>query len=166
MTITDASNSLLMWVVVVVPCGMVCWGGPVMASHVAHWWDSPVRCLTSGWDPLADMDQWEAATWHTVLRWLNQGLSRGMLARGGCWAVGFFRSPNCTQGVLCPQIVPREILINSQPLINSFNLFYLVWIYFNSSTYSKFLKFSSKIPKFMVITLVILNSNFSSASLC
>jgi hypothetical protein len=115
-------DSLLMWVVVVVPCGMVCWGGPIMACHVAHWWDPPVRCLTSGWDPLADMDQWEAVMWHTVLRWLNQGSSRGMLAGGGCWAVGFFRSPNCTQGVLCPQIVPREILIKSQPLINSFNL--------------------------------------------
>jgi hypothetical protein len=77
-----------------------------------------------------------------------------------------FSYPVFTQGCCCPQVVPRIILIKSQPLINSFNLFYFLWIYFNSSTCPKIIKFLPKIPKFMVITFVIFNSNFTPASLC
>jgi hypothetical protein len=76
-----------------------------------------------------------------------------------------FLRPICTQSCCCPQVVPRVTLIKSQPLICLFNLFYLLWIYFNSSTYPKIMKFSSKISKFMMITPVIFNSIFSSVSL-
>jgi hypothetical protein len=72
----------------------------------------------------------------------------------------------CTQGCWCPQVVPRIVLIKSQPLINSFNLFHLLRIYFNSFPCPKIMKFSPKIPKFIMITLVIFNSTFAPTSLC
>jgi hypothetical protein len=77
-----------------------------------------------------------------------------------------FLHPVCTQSCCCPQVVPRVVLIKSEPLICLFNMFYLPWIYFNSSTWPKILKFSPKISKFMVITPVIFNSIFALASLC
>jgi hypothetical protein len=76
-----------------------------------------------------------------------------------------FLHPVCTQGCCCPQVVLRITLIKSQPLINSFNMFYLLWIYFNSSPYPKIMKFWPKIPKFMMISPVIFNSTFSPVSL-
>jgi hypothetical protein len=66
-----------------------------------------------------------------------------------------FLHPVCTQSCCCPQVVPRVALIKFQPLICLFNLFYLLWIYFNSSTYPKIRKFSSKILKFMMTTPII-----------
>jgi hypothetical protein len=76
-----------------------------------------------------------------------------------------FLHPVCTQSCCCPQVVPKVALIKSQPLIYLFNLFYLLWIYFNSSTCPKIIKFSPKIPKFMMITPVIFNSTFAPISL-
>jgi hypothetical protein len=56
-------------------------------------------------------------------------------------------SPSCTL---------KDSWSNHSPLICLFNLIYLLWIYFNSSTHPKIMKFSPKIPKFMMITSIIL----------
>jgi hypothetical protein len=161
-------NSLLMWLCVVVPCG-ICWvRWPCMAVPCGIDWD--------------EVDHWLTATWHCdgahlsgdlclggahlltwtnrrvprgtqLLRWLNQGLPCGtvIVAEFLNWCP--FLSPSCTQKGLYPQIVPRVALIKSEPLINLFNLFNLLWIYFNSSTCPKILKFLTKISKFMTIIL-------------
>jgi hypothetical protein len=141
------------------------------------------------WQLWDDMAYYDASMWLDLVMWLmmwtNGWVSCSML--WGSLSVGFCHggahsgavtwhtlSPllfcilcaSYTWGCCCPQVVPRFVLIKSQPLINSFNLFYLLWIYFNSSTCPKILKFSPKTPKFMVNTHVIFNSNFASVSLC
>jgi hypothetical protein len=98
------------------------WGGPKGSCHVAHLcWVGPIWCCHVAY-PLSS----------SILYFL-------------C-----FLHPVCTQTCCCLQVVPRVALIKSQPLINPFNLFYLLWIYFNSSTYPKIMKFSPKISKFMM----------------
>jgi hypothetical protein len=112
------------------------WGGPMKCWHVAlTCWGGPMRC------------------WH---------VSHPLFSDSVCVCLG---SPVCTQMSLCPQVAPRVALIKSQLLINPFNLFYLLWIYFNSFTYPKIMKFSPKISKFMMIIPVIFNSIFTPASL-
>jgi hypothetical protein len=116
------------------------WGGPLVDCHLALRWGLPVRWLVPGWGPLADVDQWEGAMWHRL------------------------------GAPLAPQIIPRMCSVsklyperpwsNLSPLIYLFNLFYLLWIYSDSSTCPKIIRFSPKISKFMMITPVILNSHF------
>jgi hypothetical protein len=132
-----------------------CWGGSVMACHVAYWWDphgwgGPMRC------------------WHVSLTCWGGPMR--------CWHV----APSLSSLILCvyvwdPQFTPSSVsipklhpdnpLIESQPLTCLFNLFYLLWIYFNSFTHPKIMKVSPKISKFMMITPVIFNSTFASISL-
>jgi hypothetical protein len=138
------------------------WGGPVRVCHVACWWGPHVRSVW-WWGPPG----WGGpiGCWHVALRWPSEMLTRVTLSLPSdsvCICLG---SPVCTQMSLCPQIAPRAALIKSQPLIFPFNLFYLPWIYSDSSTYPKIMKFSPKIPKFMVIIPVIFNSIFTLASL-
>jgi hypothetical protein len=115
----------------------------------------------------------------TQLRWTNRRVPHGTswlswpnreLPRDTGVAAGFlnlhpFLSPNCTQIGFVPKLYLEKLVIKSQPLINSFNLFYLLWIYFNSSTCLKIMKFSQKNSKFMVIIFIIFNSTFSLTSL-
>jgi hypothetical protein len=156
-----------------------CWHGLTRRCHLS---------LFGG--VVADVDQWLTATWHrwdplvryvgpTWVRWTNEVLTRGtdmlrwpnkvltrvtpsLFSDSVCVCLG---SPVCTLMCLCPQVAPRIALIKSQPLIFPFNLFYLPWIYFDSSTYPKIMKFSSKIPKFMMIIPVIFDSIFTPVSL-
>jgi hypothetical protein len=100
-----------------------------------------------------------------MLRWPNKVLTRGTLSLFSDSVCVCLRSPVCTQMSLCSQVAPRWTLEWIWVLDLSFNLFYLLWIYFNSSTHPKIIKFSPKIPKFMMIILVIFNSTFSPASL-
>jgi hypothetical protein len=173
-------DSLLMWVAVAVPCGI----------SLVRWLSVVVSCGIH-WD---EVDHWLAATWHCGGAHLSvtctrvgptcwHGPMRGCHVALGCWVgpiwcchvahplsssvlyLFCFLHPVCTQDYCYPQIAPRVILIKSQPLINPFNLFYLPWIYFNSSTYPKIMKFSPKISKFMMIIPVIFNSIFTPASL-
>jgi hypothetical protein len=168
---------LICWYVL--PCGKACWGGsvvwrhvaqaewggPVIACHVALWWAHlSVTCAKVG-----------PTCWHGPMGGCHVAL--------GCWAGPIWCChvahplsssvlyllcslyPVCTQDYGYPQVAPRVLLIKSQPLINPFNLFYLLWIYFNSSTYPKIMKISPKIPKFMMIIPVIFNSIFTPVSL-
>jgi hypothetical protein len=113
------------------------WGGPMRRWHVAlTCWGGPMRC------------------WHVA-----PSLSSLILCVY-VWDPQFAPS-----SVSIPKLHPDKSLIESQPLICLFNLFYLLWIYFNSSTYPKIMKFSPKIPKFMMITLIIFNFTFAPASL-
>jgi hypothetical protein len=115
----------------------LCWHGLIGWWHVASaCWPSPIRCCH-------------------VAHLISSSVLYSLC----------FLHPVCTQSCCCPQIIPRVALIKSEPLICLFNLLYLPWIYFNSSTCPKILKFSPKIPKFMVINPVIFNSIFSPASL-
>jgi hypothetical protein len=99
------------------------WGGPMRCWHVAlTYWGGPMRC------------------WH-----VSHSLSSLILCVY-VWDPQF--APRC---VSVPNLHPDEPLIESEPLIFLFNLFYLSWIYFNSSTYPKIMKISPKIPKFMMI---------------
>jgi hypothetical protein len=140
------------------PCGTR--RGEVDLSEPATWHvgGTHMSGQYSGGTHLAEVDQWGADTWH----W--SGPMR-------CWHVSY----SLSSLILCvyvwdPQFAPRwvsvpklhpdEPLIESEPLIFLFNLFYLPWIYFNSSTYPKIMKFLSKIPKFMMIIPVIFNSIF------
>jgi hypothetical protein len=61
-----------------------------------------------------------------LLRWLNQGLPRGTVTATEFLNWRPFLSPSCTQKGLCPQVAPRVALIKSEPLINLFNLFYVL----------------------------------------
>jgi hypothetical protein len=151
---------------------MICWGVLLLCFHVAHggvrWTcQSLPRGMLVG--PTCQVSIVVGPTWlrwtnrrlpcgTDMLRWPNEVLTRvtlSLFSDSVCVCLG---SPVCTQMSLCPQVAPRVILIKSQPLINPFNLFYLLWIYFNSSTYPKIMKISSKIPKFMMIIPVIFNS--------
>jgi hypothetical protein len=120
-------NSLLMWLCVAVPCG-IGWG------EVDHWLTATWQCggahllgdLYLGGAHLLAWTNRRVPRGTQLLRWLNQGLPRGTII-----AVEFlnwcpFSSQSCTQRGLCPQIAPRVALIKSQPLINLFNLFYLL----------------------------------------
>jgi hypothetical protein len=142
-----------------------------------------VKEYSATWHGLGEVDQWGAAMWHkwdplvryagpTWVRWTNEVLTRGtdmlrwpneVLTRGILSLLWFcmcmFEIPNLHPAVyLSPKLHPDKSLIESQPLICLFNLFYLLWIYFNSSTYPKIMKFLPKISKFMMITSVIFNS--------
>jgi hypothetical protein len=143
---------LLRWPYHQLPCGILVgttsWLTPLMwGPHVLRW---PNKCVPRG------TCCWLGPFWCCHVAHLISSVVLYIL---------YFLCPVCTQRSLCPQVVPRVSLIKSQPLINPFNLFYLLWIYFNSSTYPKIMKFSPKIPKFMMITLVFFNSIFSPASL-
>jgi hypothetical protein len=160
-----------------------CWHGLTRCCHVS---------LSGG--VAADVDQQVSATWHVwgpLVRYPRQcGSHLCWPGPIGLWHMAVpcwpdplwcchvahplsslifysqcFSYPVCTQSCCCLQVVPRVALIKSQPLINPFNLFYLLWIYFNSSTYPKIMKFSSKISKFMMITPVFFNSIFAPISL-
>jgi hypothetical protein len=100
------------------------------------------------------------------LRWTNGRLPCGTDIVAGFLSWRPFLSPYCTQIGSVPKLYLEKLVIKSQTLINPFNLLYLLWICFNSSTYSKIMKFLSKIPKFMVITPIIFNSTFALVSLC
>jgi hypothetical protein len=114
------------------------WGGPMRCWHMAlTCWGGPMRC------------------WHVA-----PSLS-SLILYVYVWDPQFAPS-----SVSISKLHPDDPLIESQPLICLFNLFYLLWIYFNSSTYPKIMKFSLKIPKFMMITPVILNSHFAPVCLC
>jgi hypothetical protein len=94
-------------------------------------------CGCAIWHGLGEVDHWLAATWHydgthlsgylchggahlltwtngrvprgtQLLRWPNQGLPCGTVIVIGFLNWRPFLSPNCTQNVLCPQVVPRE----------------------------------------------------------
>jgi hypothetical protein len=169
------------------------WGRPLVDCHVALWWGPPVSdlyqdgahlltwtnkrlsrgpiCHLALWwgPPVSDLYQGGAH----LLTWTNKRLPRGPI---WCCHVAHPLSssvlylfcslhPVCNHCCYYPQVVPRVALIKSQLWINPFNLFYLIWIYFNSSTYSKIMKFSPKIPKFMMNISVIFNSIFTHASL-
>jgi hypothetical protein len=174
-----------MWWSEVLPCHLyptdMCIFAPIVLCHV-----SP-----SG-EVAADVEQWVSATWHVwgplvrypalgwgppVLTWTNGVVTRGsylqtwpnlVLPHGTpsllfCFILLLFFAP---QAAVVPKLYQEKLVIKSQPLINSFNMLYLLWIYFNSFNYSKILKFSPKISKFMVITLVIFNFTFAIPSLC
>jgi hypothetical protein len=166
---------MLMWPVMWTNQGLSC----------AFGWSDWVKEYSATWHGLGEVDQWGAATWHkwdplvryvgpTWVRWTNEVLIRGtdmlkwpneVLTRG---TLSFSSLILCVY-VWDPQFAPSSVSIPKlhpdNPLICLFHLFYLLWIYFNSSTYPKIMKFSPKIPKFMMITLVIFNSTFASASL-
>jgi hypothetical protein len=115
------------------------WGGPLVDCHVALRWGPPVRWLVP-------------TCWRGPMRCWHVALSCwGGLVR--CWHV----APSLSSLILCvhvwdlqfaprwvsvPKLHPDESLIEFEPLISLFNLFYLLWIYFNSSTYPKIMKFS------------------------
>jgi hypothetical protein len=138
------------------PCGKGWWYGQIADYHVVLWWDPLGGCVGCGgahlltWTNetvpcgtgLSDVAECGAATW----------LSLSHL----CLIAAVLPPSN-----LSPKLYPKKLMIESQPLINSFNLFYLLWIYFNSSTYPKIMKFSPKISKFMMITPIIFNFIFS-----
>jgi hypothetical protein len=70
----------------------------------------------SGWGPLDDVDQWEGATWHLAAEVAQSGAATWhRLGEVVTVLEGSFGSPSCTQSVFCPQVVPREALIKSQP---------------------------------------------------
>ena len=139
------------------PCGVMPCG-----TRVVRW---PTGCLPRGtkvgptcqwlipgWGPLADMAQWEAATWHTLSLRL------------------FYTScVSCTQFVpraaVIPNLHPELLWSNLSPWLIHLFCLYFPWIYFNSSTYPKIMKISPKIPKIMMIIPVIFNSIFAPASL-
>jgi hypothetical protein len=76
----------------------------------------------------------------TQLRWTHRRMPRGTswlsypnreLPRGTGEAAGFlnlppFVSPGCTQIGSVTKLYPEKLVIKSQPVINSFNLFHLV----------------------------------------
>jgi hypothetical protein len=98
--------------------GPTCWRGPMGGCHVAPGcWNGPIWCCHVA-HPLPSSVLYFFCSQHPV----------------------------CTQDCCCPQVAPRVPLIKSQPLINPFNLSCLLWIYFNSSTYPKIMKFSPKNP--------------------
>jgi hypothetical protein len=123
-------NSLLMWLCVAVPCGIGWVRWPCMAVPYGIDWD--------------EVDHWLTATWHCggahlltwtnrrvpcgtqLLRCLNQGLPRGTVTAAEFLNWRPFLSPSCTQKDLCPQVAPRVALMKYEPLINLFNLFYLL----------------------------------------
>jgi hypothetical protein len=166
------------WLHGMLPCHLypadMCRYAPIVLCHVS----------LSG-RVAADVDQWVSVTWHVwshlsdVLRQGGAHLCwhgpRGLWhVAGACWLGPFlcchvahplsssimyslcFLHPVCTQDCCCPQVVPIIALINS------FNQFHLLW---NSSPCPKIMKFSPKIPKFMMITPVIFNSTFDPVSL-
>jgi hypothetical protein len=139
--VVTRGSGLLTWPTLMLPRGMcgahLCWHGPIGLWHVAPGcWPSPLWCCHVA---------------HPLSSFI------------------FILSASHTQFVprvaIIPQVVPRVALIKSHPLINPFNLFYLPWIYFNSSTYPKIMKISPKISKFMMIIPVIFNSIFTPVSL-
>jgi hypothetical protein len=95
-----------------------------------------------------------------LLTWPTHMLPRVIFHLSSDLGYLYFLSPFCTEMVIVPKLYLEKLVIKSQPLINSFNIFYFLWIYFNSFTCPKILKFSPKIPKFMAITPIIINSIF------
>jgi hypothetical protein len=125
-----------------------------LAYPLLVWTTHRWPCGSSGdvaCDVAADADHWLTATWHkwdplvryvgppwvrstnevltrgiNMLRWPNEVLTRvtpSLFSDSVCVCLG---SPVYTQMCLCPQVAPKVILIKSQPLINQFNLFYLL----------------------------------------
>jgi hypothetical protein len=168
---------LICWYVL--PCGKACWGGsvvwchvaqtewggPVIACHVALWWGPPVSDLCQGGAHLLTWTNGRLPRGTRLLSWPNLALPRGTPSLFFSFISPLFSVPSLYPGLWLSPSCTRVILIKSQLLINPFNLFYLLWIYFNSSTYPKIMKFSPKIPKFMMITSVIFNSIFTPVSL-
>jgi hypothetical protein len=163
---------------------------PICACHVAWWWGPPVKSVRAwvppSWGGTIEECHVTPCRWHGPI-WcyhMAHPLSSFVL-----YSLCFLHSV-CTQSCCCLQVVPRVALIKSQPRViprvvprvvsklypelypklllypSCTQSCLFLWIYFNSSTCPKNLKFSLKIPKFMVITLVIFNSNFAPASLC
>jgi hypothetical protein len=75
-------------------------------SATCHVWGPLVRCPALGWDPLADMDQWEGATWHML------GASLGLQVVPKVCSV--------------PKLYPERPRSNLSPLICLLNLFYFL----------------------------------------
>jgi hypothetical protein len=75
------------------------WGCPVMACHVALLWG-----------PLADLDQWDSATWHLAVELTQSGAAMWHCNSNWFFFLNWhsFLSPSCTQIGICPQVVPRE----------------------------------------------------------
>jgi hypothetical protein len=182
----------LWWCGLIACCHMVMWRPEVLPCHL-YFVDMCRIVPIASWhvslsdDMPADVGRWVSATWHVwgppVIYPCWHGPIGLWHVAVACWPGPLwcchvahllssyvlyplcFLHPICTQSCCYPQVVPRVSLIKSQPLINPFNLFHLLWIYFNSSAYPKNMKFSPKISQFMMITPVIFNSIFAPASL-
>jgi hypothetical protein len=113
------------------------------------------------------MDQWESVRWHSCVEVAQSGVVMWhTLLEVAAGVYAYLGLQIVPKEYSVPKLYPEKLVIKSQPLICLFNMFYLLLIYFNSSTCPKILKFLSKISKFMVITPVIFYSHFTSVSLC
>jgi hypothetical protein len=54
-----------------------------------------------GWGPLADVDQWEGATWHLAVDVAQSGAVMCQLEFGGYCARGSLGSPSCVLSPSC-----------------------------------------------------------------
>jgi hypothetical protein len=78
------------------------WGGPLVDCHVALWWGPPVRWLLLGWGLLADVDQWEGATWHPTAELAQSGTATWHTLSLLLFSISF---------VLCTQFVPKTAVV-------------------------------------------------------
>jgi hypothetical protein len=153
------------------PCVSVwwsdCWCGQISECHVACVGPTCQVFHAHVGPTCADMDQWDCDTWQLSADLAHSGAATRHTLSPLLFCILYASYTQfAPKAAVIPKLYTKRPVIKSEPLICLFNLFYLLWIYFNSSTCPKILKFSPNIPKFIMITLVIFNSIFTSVSLC